>query len=481
MKSYEKQISERINRAVEQADTTRNIIIGSEALSQTPACFQKCFGDQKMLLIADPNTYMAAGKAVLKAFTVSGKKNIARSLILEDKNLYGEYTFVEKVRKYLAGTNAIPIAVGSGTINDLVKLASHQCGRPYMVVATAASMDGYTAYGASITKDGLKQTFSCPAPTAVVADIEVIKRAPEGMNASGYADLIAKIPAGADWLLADALGIEPIHSKAWSMVQLPLRSWMDSPEGIRVANHNALIKLTEGLIMSGLAMQTAKSSRPAAGAEHQFSHLWDCQHHTYNGVAPSHGFKVGIGSICSEALYENILKLKACDFIVEAEELKKIWPTWSLIEKRIYDFFKKRELAEQVVEQCRAKYLAAGDLAQRMRQLRLIWPDLKIKLQNQLIGPEVMQTMIRIAGAPPLSTEIGISPIRLAESFYYARLIRTRYTVLDLVSEMGMWDCCVEALFQEGGFWAKKYSKIPGIREANEIHLTNIYLLENTR
>ena len=67
-------------------------------------------------------------------------------------------------------SSAIPVAVGSGTINDLTKLAAHQLGRPYIVVATAASMDGYTAYGASITHQGSKQTFDCPAPLAVIAD-----------------------------------------------------------------------------------------------------------------------------------------------------------------------------------------------------------------------------------------------------------------------------------------------------------------------
>src|SRR4029077_17844815 len=106
--------------------------------------------------------------------------------------------------------DAIPIAVGSGTINDLTKLAAHHAGRSYLCVATAASMDGYTAFGASITYQGSKQTFDCPAPAAVIADLDIICAAPGDMNAWGYADLLAKVTAGADWLLADALGIEPI-------------------------------------------------------------------------------------------------------------------------------------------------------------------------------------------------------------------------------------------------------------------------------
>jgi glycerol-1-phosphate dehydrogenase [NAD(P)+] len=93
----------------------------------------------------------------------------------------------------LAANQAIPVAVGSGTINDLTKLAAHRVGRPYIVAAIAASMDGYSAYGASITYRGSKQTFDCSASCAVVADLEVIAAAPPGTNAPGYADLPAKV------------------------------------------------------------------------------------------------------------------------------------------------------------------------------------------------------------------------------------------------------------------------------------------------
>ena len=102
----------------------------------------------------------------------------------------------DELTNVLSSTDAVPVAVGSGTINDLTKLAADRVNRPYMVVATAASMDGYTAYGASITAKGWKQTFDCPAPKVVLADLETIAGAPEGMNASGYADLIAKVAAG---------------------------------------------------------------------------------------------------------------------------------------------------------------------------------------------------------------------------------------------------------------------------------------------
>lgn len=101
-----------------------------------------------------------------------------------------------------------------------------------MVVGTAASMDGYTAYGASITKDGNKQTFDCPAPLGMVLDSNIAAAAPAKLSASGYADLIAKIPAGADWMLADAVGSELMDDFAFSVVQDGLKEALCDPAGV---------------------------------------------------------------------------------------------------------------------------------------------------------------------------------------------------------------------------------------------------------
>jgi glycerol-1-phosphate dehydrogenase [NAD(P)+] len=276
------------------------------------------------------------------------------------------------------------------------------------------------------------------------------------MNASGYADLIAKIPAGADWIVADALGIEPIHQQAWSLVQPNLRAWVDNPEGIRNNDRDTLIMLMEGLIMSGLAMQVAQSSRPASGADHLFSHLWDNEHHVHNGIAPSHGVKVGIGAICSEALYEYILRLKAEDIRYDARSVAERWPSWESVKSHVAESFTDPLLAQQATAQCEGKYVDAAALSARLERLHSIWEDLQAALRNQLIGAETIQDMIRRAGAASTPVEIGIDYPRLHRSFESARLLRQRHTVLDLAFEIGAWDKGIDSLFGPGGFWRKE-------------------------
>ncbi len=451
--AIEKQSEERINSVFWDGATTQMVKLGRGVLAAVPQCLDSLFPGQSVVVVADQNTFAAAGRRVCEILEAAGRE-VLDPFVFEEDELHADYDQVEILQQFLAGNQAVPVAVGSGTINDLTKLASHQCSRPYMVVGTAASMDGYTAFGAAITKGGYKQTIACPAPVAVVVDLDVLADAPTSMNAAGYADLIAKVPAGADWLVADALGIEAIHTEAFGFVQTHLREWVSNPSGVRKGDASALLGLAEGLIMTGIGMQRAQSSRPASGADHQFSHLWDMQGHTYEGATPMHGCKVAIGSIASTVMYERFLAMKGTELKTDETSIRAYWPTWEQVEQSILDTFPDASLAEQVVKQSRDKYLDAAALAKRLQCLEENRDAICAKIERQIIPSGELRQMLADAGAPHEPEEIGIDRQRLHASHAQAKMIRSRYTVLDLVSEAGWWTACVDESFEAGGFWA---------------------------
>ncbi|HEX5915938.1 MAG TPA: sn-glycerol-1-phosphate dehydrogenase, partial [Rubrobacter sp.] len=360
-----------LEAALREATDTRKVNIGVGALASVPGTFLEGFGDGPAVVVADGTTFEVAGGEVRRRLEGAGHTTIEPYVFSAEPPLYAEYSNVEKLRDSLREHDAIPVAVGSGTINDIVKRAAHECERPYMCVATAASMDGYTAFGASIEKDGLKQTLSCPAPRAVVADLEVTKHAPDDMTASGYADLLGKVTSGADWLVADALEVEEIDPLGWWLVQDHLRGWTDSPTELRTGDEQSTGRLMEGLILSGLGMQSYQSSRTASGAEHQFSHLWEMEglgHGAgHSGTPLSHGFKVGVGTVAIVALYELVLERDLDNLDVEA--LRDSWPGKEETEKSVRSQHTSRELEEGAVEQTLAKYVGAAGLAQRLELL----------------------------------------------------------------------------------------------------------------
>jgi glycerol-1-phosphate dehydrogenase [NAD(P)+] len=431
-----------IERALRSASDTRLLLIESGLRRDAASVFEQQFASRAALIVADENTLAAGGRDVRSSF--ERNRHQAETFVF-GPDVYADDRCVSQLSAALAKTDAIPVAVGSGTINDVTKLAAHRAGRPYMVVATAASMDGYTAYGASITAKGSKQTFDCPAPQAVLADLEVIQRAPAAMNAAGYADLLAKIPAGADWIVADASGVEPIDSDVWSTVQQHLHAWVDAPEAIARGEPAALRRLLCGLMMTGFAMQAAKSSRPASGAEHQFSHLWDMQHHTHEGAAPSHGFKVGIGTLASTALYEDLLERDFTRLDIDAAIAK--WPALGSLQRRISEIFGRGDLAETALRETAAKYVSADDLRGQLSRLRAVWPELRERLWRQLFPLAEAKAMLQRAGAAFGSEQIGISRDRLRQSFEQALFIRRRFTVLDLAHRTGLLDESLERLF----------------------------------
>jgi glycerol-1-phosphate dehydrogenase [NAD(P)+] len=366
--------------------------------------------------------------------------------------LYADYQHVLALEARLRHHTAIPIVVGSGTLNDITKLAAHRCDRSYMIVATAASMDGYTAFGAAITYDGFKQTFACPAPRAVVADLDILARAPSQMTASGYGDLLGKITAGADWLIADALGIESIDPHAWTLVQLPLRAWTAEPSRLAQGDRQTISNLVEGLILCGLAMQAHQTSRPASGSEHQFSHLWEMEAVGGHGEGSvSHGFKVGIGTIASAALFERLLTrdLSAIDIA----SVQRAWPTREVVETTVRGSHAIPIMAAKAVDESLAKYIDADQIGERLRILRLRWPALQLQLMDQLLTAEQVRRLLDDVGAPTEPALIGIERGRLKRSYHRARQIRRRYTVFDLAAEAGFLDICVDELFNPNGFW----------------------------
>lgn len=441
----------KVESALQRTTDTKALLIGVDTLPRTAELFNRLFPGRRALVVADRNTWRVAGCDVHR---ILGEAGIAQyePHVFDDPQLYAEWSYVEELDAVLARTDAIPVAVGSGVINDLTKLCSHHNGRRYMTVGTAASMDGYTAYGASITKDGNKQTFDCPAPLGMVLDPAIAAAAPYRLSASGYADLIAKIPAGADWMLADAVGSEAMDDFAFGLVQDGLQEALSDPEGVRAGEVEKVRQLAEGLLLSGFAMQASQSSRPASGAEHQFSHLWDMEHLRFEGASVSHGFKVGIGTLASTAFLEMLL-----DAPVEQLDVEKCvaaWKSWEETERDIRAVFDDDpEFVARGLKETRDKYVDREGLRVQLERLRSAWPALRERIRRQIIPFDEVHRRLEAVGAPCEPERIGVSRARFRASFEKIPYMRSRYTVVDVAFRCGWMDRWLDRLFGRGGIW----------------------------
>jgi glycerol-1-phosphate dehydrogenase [NAD(P)+] len=272
------------------------------------------------------------------------------------------------------------------------------------------------------------------------------------MTASGYADLQAKITAGADWILADALGVEPIDARAWAIVQGGLRDALADPAGARAGSEPAIAPLVEGLMLGGFAMQWSKSSRPASGAEHQFSHLWDMEHHTHQGEAPSHGFKVGVATLAVSALYEELLR-QPLDRL-DVGRCVGNWPDAAEAGRQARALFTGADFIEVAAAETMAKHLPRPELQVQLERLRAGWPEIRARLREQLPPYAELMQRLALVGAPTTPEQIGITRARLRTSFRRAYHVRRRFTVLDLAVRTGLLEPALDTLFAPGGVLA---------------------------
>lgn len=446
---------DKVQSALQRTTDTKDLIIGAGVVSRTAEMFKKLFPGEVAVVVADTNTWEVAGKAVQASLDAAGVKS-EKPYIFDDPDLYAEWKFVEALKARLEPTKTVAIAVGSGVMNDLTKYTSHLLGRKYMCVGTAASMDGYTAYGASITKDGNKQTFDCPAPYGFVMDPEIAAAAPKDLAASGYADLIAKIPAGADWMLADAMGVEKIDKFGWDLVQDGLRESLSAPAAVHEGDVKMTEALCEGLLMSGFAMQAVQSSRPASGTEHQFSHCWDMENLAYpGGHHVSHGFKVGIGTLASTASLEFLLSKDIEN--LDVEKCVAAWKSWDEMEKEIREVFagKPGHLARGLKE-TKGKYVDKEGLRKQLNALKAAWPELKKAIKAQIIPFDEVYSDLKLVGAPYDPEQICVDRARMKKTFSYIPYMRSRFTNIDVVYRLGLMDELTDKLFGKGGIWEVK-------------------------
>ena len=427
---------ERIAKALAVSTDTRAFELGRDNLGKAPEMFRRFFDGHKSIVVADRNTWMVAGEKIFNHFSQSGIPT--EKFLFEEDEFHADWDHIEVLDEALDRSGAIAVSVGSGTINDLCKLCSHHHGKSYLTIPTAASVDGYTSFGASITYQNSKQTFDCPAPVAVLADIDVIAAAPKAMTAAGYADLAAKVPAGGEWMIADLTGAEPIIPEAWHVLQDDLDDLLSDPEGVAAGKPEAVGALFEGLILSGFAMQAARSSRPASCCDHLFSHILDMTHHRYKGKFVSHGFQVAIGTLAMCRVFEKFFCVDV--EAIDVDACVAAWPGLEQEQARALDIFKDFPAPRLGYENITKKYSSREVVRKELETLKDAWPEFKSKLQAQVWPYEKMKERFKIVGAPYEPEHIGVTREWVSSVFPVVQLMRYRYNLLDLAKRGCFYD-----------------------------------------
>lgn len=437
-----------IDKALELSPGTKYLVMGKHILGDTPALFSKHFAGSKALIVADKNTWKAAGADVYDAFVAEGVP--VAKYIFPEEEFHPDDEFVQRMDRIVGEAGAIVVAVGSGVINDLCKISSFHHGQKYMVVATAASVDGYSSSGAVVNDaDGAKINVETCAPLIVVGDTAVLADAPKEMTAAGYADLAAKVPAGAEWMIADIFGTEPIMPDAWHVMFDHLDELLAHPEKVAAGDPDAIGDLFIGLSLSGVAMQIAHSSRPASCSEHLFSHYLDMTHYRYKGKFQSHGFQVAVGTLTMCAFFDEFLKMDLST--LDVDKCVAAWPSLEQEQARALDIYKNFPVPRLGHTEITKKYNDAETVRAQLTRVKENWSSLKARIQGQVYSFDKMYSMFKTVGAPIGPEDIGLTRKQLKDMVPFVQLMRWRINLLDLAKRGGFYDSLVAKVFGKGG------------------------------
>lgn len=278
------------------------IRVGSGVIQELPGILRD-LGASHIFLVADNYTYEAAGRQVEQLLDQAGLAYHKRVFQTETPLVPNEYA-LGSVLAAMTSQDDMLLAVGSGTLNDVTKYVSARTGIPYVIAATAPSMDGYASTVAPTILDGFKTTLPAVYPAAIVADVDILKDAPMPMLTAGFGDIIGKFTSLADWRLSHQLNGEYYCPEVAGVIEAAVETCAANAKALAQREPQAIQAVTEALILSGLAMGMVGVSRPASGAEHQMAHYWEMDALRRGEEHPLHGNAVGVGTVLAASLYE---------------------------------------------------------------------------------------------------------------------------------------------------------------------------------
>ncbi|MDR2070580.1 MAG: iron-containing alcohol dehydrogenase [Treponema sp.] len=438
-----------LEECLNAATETKELLLGRDALEGIPRLLREHYDFTAACIIADENTDAAAGTQVREALSAAGIPLAASLVFPGSPRLHADCRYAARISAHIAALpgyrGLVPIALGAGTVNDLVKRAASELNLPYLCVPTAASVDGYTSYGAALLSEGFKQTFPCAAPRTLAVSTTALREAPAYLSSSGFGDLAGKIIAGTDWIIAEkagalgAPGTEPIDPLAWNMTQTGLLDTLRlSADAVR-KDAEALELLFSALSVTGFAMQRLRSSRPVSGCEHLWSHIWEMEDLSTDGSPVTHGHKVAVGTLAAAAFTEAFfapvspplpsLNWKLPSRAEREAEVRAAFTTPAIPGTGPAEAAVKTAL-EKLMEEKRAKALAEA--------LRDNWKEIREKVLERLPPYDELRDLIARGGCPVLPGEINLSRGEGIAAARRAQMIRNRYTVLDMAWDLGV-------------------------------------------
>ena len=408
-----------------------DVVVGKGVIARLPEFVAK-YGAKKPFVLADRNTYAAAGEAVTDVLKENG---IAYSSYVFQKDaLEPDEEAVGSAFMHFDNSCDLIIGVGSGVINDIGKILSNVTGRKYIIVGTAPSMDGYASATSSMSMDGLKVSLNSRCADVIIGDIDILKQAPEHMLKAGLGDMLAKYVSIAEWRIANIITGEYYCERVAQLIRTALKKCVDNAEGLLKRDEAAVQAVFEGLVIGGVAMAYAGVSRPASGVEHYFSHVWDMRGLEFGTQVDLHGIQCAMGTMKAVELYEAVKGMtpdreKAFAAVAAFDHEK-----WN---EQLRSFLGNSGETMIAQERKERKYDKSTHSA-RYQKIVDNWDAIQQIVKEELPSAETLSNIMDIIGISKDLNTIGVDRECAKLTFKATKDIRDKYVLSRLAWDLGI-------------------------------------------
>ena len=397
----------------EHTMATRVVEISSGATARVGQILTDAGFPKKLLLVADENT-LGASAGLLESLNDAGfetKKIIYKNM------MYAKVEQVNELKALCSDIDGI-ISVGTGSLNDICRVTAFDMKKRFCIFATAPSMDGFASDTAPIIENNFKNSWKAEQPEVIIADTKILAKAPVELKAAGFGDMVAKYIGILDWRIANLLIDEYYCPAVADITMQGLNKVVALADKVTEEDEAAAGSIMEGLVLSGIGMKLAMSSRPASGAEHVVSHFWEC-YKLARGIWPEfHGKKVGVASVLINRIYRNI-----ADRVVDVDPIAD--PT-------DWDDVRAQFSPEQIPELMKLNTPIITDKIDPAR-LKACWPEIRRLIKEILPTDEQLMSMMKAAGAVTEPEDVHVSPELLVTGLRYHAYMRYRVLLTRLM------------------------------------------------
>lgn len=398
----------------------------------------------KIYVVADVHTWQVGGQKIYDIVKEAGYP--VEYYIFPHEEMHTNEIFIEELSKIMPEDVRLPIGVGSGTINDLVRLVSFERKLPYYIVGTAPSMDGYATDVAPATIKGLKCSLPAHCASGIIGDTDFLSTAPDKMVAAGIGDIAAKYIAINDWRLSHIINGEYYCEEVAQLMLTHTDKVAKSVDGIVSGESNAYQYLMECLVVIGIAMGYVNNSRPGSGAEHSMGHVMEMKCALKGLYGELHGTSVGMATCIMTEMYKEFLKLpidydkarkhaEQFDYNTWEQEIKRVFGSSS---DSIFKVYKKAKQSDPVNVKKRI-----DKIEEHEKEIRDVIKETVKKAEKVPEYISAMHGMITPKDYKAFSKE------EFRDILLYTKEQRERYAGLQFFYDLGVLDELVEHVMKK--------------------------------